>query len=263
MKTKITVSIKAVVVLATLLSLYSAYATEKNPQPAKAVGKSVPGELHQQQAAARLTRYDVKPGYQEQFREALSDYVLHSLLNESNIMAEAYSEQDNPAVLWLIERWTSKDELDKFSNNTQSRSVMTLGEVALIKPARRIYVKDLEPISKQQWRRTAMAADSQITIMLFVDAKPGTQQTFKNVYHIAMPRFRSEPGVVTYQLSQIEEDSTQFVTYEKFRSNDAFRYHLSFPPIQPVVDYLNTSIKKQPFQDGLHHLIEFAPLTRE
>ncbi len=99
--------------------------------------------------------------------------------------------------------------------------------------------------------------------MLFVDAKQGTQHDFKAIYHKAMPQFRSEPGVVTYQLSEIEGDETKFVTYEKFRSDEAFQYHLKFPPIQPVIDYLNTSIKKPPFQDGIHNLIEFAPLTRE
>jgi quinol monooxygenase YgiN len=99
--------------------------------------------------------------------------------------------------------------------------------------------------------------------MLFVDAKPGTQQNFRDTYHIAMPQFRSEPGVVTYQLSEIDGDGTHFVTFEKFRSPDAFQYHLNFPPIQPVIDYLNTSIQEQPFQKGLHTLIEFAPMTRE
>ena len=94
--------------------------------------------------------------------------------------------------------------------------------------------------------------------MLFVDSKVGTEANFKAVYHRAMPQFRSEPGVINYQLSQLEEDSSQFVTYEKFRNEDAFQYHLKFPPIQPVIDYLNTSIKKQPFQTGLHRLIEFA-----
>ena len=212
---------------------------------------------------SRLTRYEVKQGYQEQFRKVLSDYVLHSLSNAGNIMSEAYYEREKPSVLWLIERWAGKNELDKFNDHSPSEAVRSLAEKALEKPVKHIYVKDLEPISKKQWRRTANAKDSQLTILLFVDAKAGTQQTFKNVYHSAMPQFRSEPGVVTYQLSQLEDNDTQFVTYEKFRSNNAFQYHLSFPPIQPVIDYLNTSIKKQPFQDGLHTLIEFTPLTRE
>jgi len=99
--------------------------------------------------------------------------------------------------------------------------------------------------------------------MLFVDSKEGTQAEFKQTYHVAMPQFRSEPGVVTYQLSQVAGDDTKFVTFEKFRSPASFQYHLNFPPIQPVIDYLQTSIKQQPFQRGLHTLIEFAPLTRE
>ena len=97
-----------------------------------------------------------------------------------------------------------------------------------------------------------------IVIMLFVDSKKGTEDDFTKLYDTAMPKFRSEPGVITYGLSQFEDDRTQFVTYEKFRNEDAFKYHLNFPPIQPVLDYLNTSIKRQPFQTGLHRLV---PLT--
>jgi quinol monooxygenase YgiN len=209
---------------------------------------------------ARLTRYEVKQEYQERLRKVLSDYVQQAVSSESNIMAEACYEQQNPSILWLIERWVS---WNKFNNNVQSKAVTALAEMALVKPVKSIHVKDLEPISKQQWRRTANTVDSPLTIMLFVDAKAGTQEIFKHVYHIAMPQFRSEPGVVTYQLSELEDDDTQFVTYEKFRSNDAFQYHLNFPPIKPVIDYLNSGIKKQPFQDGIHRLIEFAPLIRQ
>ena len=212
---------------------------------------------------AKLTRYEVKQEYLETFRKVLSDYVLSSIPVESNIMAEAYYEKENPSILWLIERWVSNDEWKKFNNNAASKAVMRLAEKALVKPFKSIHVKDLEPISKQQWRRTANTVDSPLTIMLFVDAKPGTQEVFKDVYHVAMPQFRGEPGVVTYQLSALEEDDTQFVTYEKFRSNEAFQYHLNFPPIKPVIDYLHSSIKKQPFQDGIHQLVEFAPLIRE
>lgn len=212
---------------------------------------------------AKITRYDVKKEHQEKFQKAVKDYVLKSISNESNIMSEAYFEQDNKSVIWLFERWINQSELDKFRNNSTSKTLKALTKTALVKPEKIIAVKDLEPISKQQWRRASKVGDEQLTIMLFVDAKAGTEQNFKDVYHKVMPEFRSEPGVVTYQLSQLEADKTQFVTFEKFRSKDAFQYHLNFPPIKPVIDYLNTSIKKQPFQDGIHNLIEFAPLIRE
>jgi len=223
------------------------------------------GQTHvnAQNTAARLTRYEVTPAQQETFRKTITDYVLYSLRQGSNIQSEAYYEQENTAVLWIIERWSDRDELEKASRSTPFKAIGSLSKRSLIHPERTFYVKDLEPLLKEQWRIVAKKNDTPITIMLFVDSKAGTEGTFKDVYHKAMPQFRSEPGVINYQLSQLEEDNTRFVTYEKFRGEEAFQYHLHFPPIQPVIDYLETNIKKPPFQDGLHRLIEFAPLIRE
>ncbi|MDR6845970.1 antibiotic biosynthesis monooxygenase [Flavobacterium granuli] len=258
-KTHLSISKIALAIFTTLFVLCSTFATAQNLSK----GKVISEELKNQEMIAKITRYGVKKEFQEKFQKAVSDYVSESLQNDSNIMSEAYFEQDNQTVIWLFERWTNQKELNKFKSSSKSKTVIALEKSALIKPEKVIYVKDLEPISKQEWRRASKAEDNQLTIMLFVDAKPGTEENFKAVYHTAMPQFRSEPGVVTYQLSQLNEDKTQFVTFEKFRSNDAFQYHLNFPPIQPVIDYLNTSIKKQPFQDGIHNLIEFAPLIHE
>lgn len=215
------------------------------------------------ETVGKLTKFEVKAEYLDEFKDALSSYVKTSILKEGNIMSEAYFEKEKPSILWLIERWKNVKESEKFNSDSQAKKISSLAKKALTQPIKIIKVKDLEPLSKEEWRKVSKKEDDQLTIMLFVDAKQGTQQNFKDVYHVAMPQFRSEPGVVTYQLSEFENDPTQFVTYEKFRGDDAFQYHLKFPPIQPVIDYLNTSIKKQPFQDGIHNLIEFAPLTRE
>lgn len=211
---------------------------------------------------ARLVRYEVKAAQQETFRKVISEYVIHSMKQESNILSEAYYEEENTSVLWIIERWSNKEAFEKIRKSSAMTLVERMAETALAKPAKIIYVKDLEPLTKDQWRRVADKNDKPITIMLFVDSKAGTENEFKKVYHSAMPQFRTEPGVVNYQLSQLNDDSTQFVTYEKFRNEAAFQYHLKFPPIQPVIDYLETSIKKQPFQNGIHRLIEFTPMTR-
>ena|GEM_PF-43219 len=206
-----------------------------------------------------LTQYEVKKSYTKKFRKLLHKYVRQAIADKNNIMAEAYYEQENPSILWVVERWDSKNGLENRRNGTKFKWTKLLAEKKLVQPAKTIYVNDMYPISKNEWRKAPQKDDKPITIMLFVDSKVGTEGTFKEAYHTAMPQFRSEPGVINYQLSQLEDDSTQFVTYEKFRSEDAFQYHLNFPPIRPVIDYLNTSIKKQPFQTGLHRLIPFAP----
>ncbi|RYF93830.1 MAG: hypothetical protein EOO00_05895, partial [Chitinophagaceae bacterium] len=175
------------------------------------------------QHIARLTRYEVKPASQEDFRKAMSAHVVSSLKNPSNILSEAYHEEADTSVLWLIERWSSREALDRSDKERLYKSIDALAANALKQPVKKIFVKDLEPLSKQQWRTVAGKEDQPITIMLFVDAKPGTEPVFKKIYHTAMPAFRSEPGVINYQLSQLEEDSTQFVTYEKFRSEKGFQ----------------------------------------
>jgi quinol monooxygenase YgiN len=227
--------------------------------PSKTLGQIVVKEKEtgSTEVAAILTRYDVKKGYEHMFQKVLKNYVAYALVNKHNIMAEAYSEQEQPSVMWVIERWNSKDDFDKSGKTHPFGAISSLSKKALLKPAQAIWVKDLEPVSRQQWRTAPAKADKPITIMLFVDAKPGTEHSFQEIYHKVMPQFRSETGVINYQLSQLLGNSTQFVTYEQFRSEDAFQYHLKFPPIQPVIDYLNTSIIKQPFQTGLHRLVPF------
>ncbi|GAB3926417.1 antibiotic biosynthesis monooxygenase [Larkinella terrae] len=215
------------------------------------------------ESVAVLTRYEVKKEYRNLFRKAIRRYVKRARARETNIMAEAYREQDHSSVLWVVERWSSQSDFNRMRAGSRYKLLQLLAGKKLNQPTREIAIKDLEPVSKSDWRRVPEKQDKPITIMLFVDSQPGTEANFKAVYHTAMPQFRAEPGVINYQLSQVEGDNARFVTYEKFRNEEAFQYHLNFPPIQPVIDYLNTSIKQQPFQTGLHRLIEFAPMKRK
>ncbi|MCF0068831.1 antibiotic biosynthesis monooxygenase [Dyadobacter sp. CY261] len=212
---------------------------------------------------ARLTRFEVKQEREQEFRKILTEAVSFAMTLEGNIMVEAYHEVDQPLVLWFLERWVGPEDLEKFSKSNQGRSLEAMRKEALIKPPKTYVLRDLESLTKQQWRAVPRREDKPLTVMLFVDARVGTQQQFKDTYHIAMPKFRGETGVVTYQLSEIEGDGTQFVTYEKFRNPDAFQYHLNFPPVKPVIEYLESNVKHPPFQNGLHNLVEIAPMTRE
>lgn len=237
--------------------------TGQNPQSAKAVGEAVVELLRADEPVAALTRYEVKKGYRKLFCRAIRRYVKRAMAQETNIMAEAYREQENSSVLWVMERWSSQNGLNRMRAGAGYKRIQLFSEKKLTRPVKEITIRDLEPVLKKEWRRTPEKQDKPITIMLFVDSKPGTETDFKAVYHTAMPQFRGEPGVINYQLSQVEDNISQFVTYEKFRNEEAFQYHLKFPPIQPVIDYLNSSIQKQPFQSGLHRLIEFAPVKRK
>lgn len=237
--------------------------TGQNPQSAQALGEAVLEQLRAAEVIGKITRYEVKPAHLESFRKALTGYVGQASGDEGNLLAEAYHERDQPSVLWLIERWAHRNDLDRFGRHSAAKALESLQGDALGTAVETYLVKDLAPIPKKEWRRAPRAEDQPLTVMLFVDSKPGTQDDFMATYQIALPKFRSQPGVVTYQLSRIEGEETKFVTYEKFRSPAAFQAHLDFPPIKPVLGYLQTSIRKQPFQDGLRLLVELAPASRE
>lgn len=227
-------------------------------------GLSNPVAVAQAQShAVRLVRYEVKQSEMEPFKNALRNLVLQALSQPGNIMAEAHFEQDRPNVLWLIERWENPKAQRRFYKKPVAVTLQSLEEKSLLGAVRVIEMDDLMPLSKKQWRASANKEEDPLVIMLFVDAQPGTEQEFRNRYEVAMPEFRSETGVVTYQLSVLRHDVTQFVTYEKFRDEAAFQYHLNFPPIMPVLDFLNHHIENPPFQDSVHRLIEFAPMNKD
>ncbi len=211
----------------------------------------------------QLTAYSVKPDYQNPMRQALSTYVLQALKTEGNVMAEAYAEIDNPAVLWLIERWGNQQALAALQEGNQAKAVDRLTKEGLTAPAEKLSVTDLEPLSRQDWLRQPNSGDNPMTVMLFVDARPGTQDEFRKRYHAAMPAIRSEAGVITYQLTQLDGAETRFLTYEKFRNAEALQTHLKFPPVGPILDFLHTSITNPPFEKGLHKLTLFAPVSQE
>jgi quinol monooxygenase YgiN len=200
-----------------------------------------------------LTQYHVKISYQDKFLGVLSEYTISSLSATGNIMAAAYYEQGDACIMWTIERW---DDQANYKNNRESAAAKEVGALArtgLASPVETIFMEDLELHSKQ-------TGHNAITIMLMVDVKDGTEDLFISLNHEVMSSLRHEPGVLSFQLSQVVRHKTRFIIYKKFRNWDAFQYHLKDPVLGPVLEFLQTSIKEPPFEKGYHHLIQFAPL---
>ena len=127
-KTHLSISKMALVIFTALFVLCGTFATAQNLSK----GNVTSEELKNQEMIAKITRYELKKEFQEKFQKAVSNYVLESLLNDRNIMSEAYFEQDNQAVIWLFERWTNQKELNKFKSNPKSKTVIELEKSALL-----------------------------------------------------------------------------------------------------------------------------------
>ena len=100
-----------------------------------------------------ITRYEIQDNAKNQIAKALDKYVQQALANENNIMAEVFQEQEDPFVLWLLERWGNKDKFEDFSQSTQVKALLTLPKTELVQPVKTYHLKDLAPLSKSEWRK--------------------------------------------------------------------------------------------------------------
>jgi len=206
--------------------------------------------------AVVLKQYQVKTSWQNKFGEVLSGYVLSSGGAPGNIMAEAYYEQGDASIIWVIERWTNEAFYKMNSKSAAAKMVNGLAEVGLAKPVEIIFLEDLEGIS----REAPSEDDQPLTIMLLTDLKAGKGNRFRSINREMISAFRNESGLLAFTLSRMAHHRTRFVIYKKFRNLNAFQHHLKDPAVRPVMEFLQTAVKEPPFEKGYHHLIQLAPL---
>lgn len=206
-----------------------------------------------------LTQYQVKTSCRHQFLEALSEYIFNSGRAMGNIQAEAYYEKGNAGIMWTIERWSDRSFYKMNRRTDAAKVVSALTKIGLVSPVETMLLKDLELLSKEVAGNPPTAHQQPITVMLLVDVKAGTENHFRSINQVLLSAFRNEPGVLLFQLSQVAYHKYRFIVFKKFRNWDAFKYHLTDPALEPVIQFLQTSIKQPPFEKGYHHLIQFSP----
>lgn len=200
---------------------------------------------------AVLTQYHVKTSYQDQFFKVLSQYTLSSIGSAGNVMAEAYYERSDICVMWIIERWNCRTSYENNKRSIAAKAIGALVKVGIAEPVKIFFLQELEIFSKE------ISRDA-LTILLFVDVRPGTEKRFRSINRDLMPVLRQAPGVLLFQLSQIVAHKTRFVVYKKLRNWETFQYHLKEPALAPLMKFLQTSIAAPPFENGYHHLIQFG-----
>ncbi|PSL23351.1 quinol monooxygenase YgiN [Chitinophaga ginsengisoli] len=206
--------------------------------------------------AVVLKQYQVKTFWQNKIGEVLSAYVLSSGRAPGNIMAEAYYEQGDAAIIWVIERWSNEAFYKMNSKSAAAKMVNGLAELGLAELVEIVFLEDLEGISREAPRDD----DQPLTIMLLADLKAGTEDRFRSINQEMISAFRKESGLLVFTLSRMVHHKTRFVIYKKFRNLNAFQHHLKDPAVQPVLEFLQTAVKEPPFEKGYHHLIQLAPL---
>lgn len=209
-----------------------------------------------------MSQYQAKASYQTELFQLLSEYVFSSRRAVGNIMMEGYYELGDASIMWIVERWTSEKYYEENKSSTAAKNINDLEKTLVVSPVETVFLTDLELLIKDN-SQNKMEKGQQMCVMLFVDVKQGSEDYFRSINRDVITAFRNEPGVLILRLSQFTNDKTRFVVYKKFKNKDSFQLHLRSAAIVPVIKFLQTSVKEQPFEKGYRHLIEFTPIIIE
>jgi quinol monooxygenase YgiN len=66
-----------------------------------------------------------------------------------------------------------------------------------------------------------------IVVVATVKLVEGKGKEYEQEYHKIAPKVRKDPGVITYVLNRHAKNPNQFLWYEKYESEEAFKYHIS------------------------------------
>ena len=90
-------------------------------------------------------------------------------------------------------------------------------------------------------------------VLYAAKAKPGKVQELRNLFVNMVTGSRNDPGCISYEVHEVEEDPSTFVLYEQWMSADFFASHLETPPLRELKAKADELIEGG-FEAGMRHL---------
>lgn len=87
-------------------------------------------------------------------------------------------------------------------------------------------------------------SESKLSVVAYVEAKPGMEEQVKNCLHALVEPTRNEAGCFNYDLHQSEDNPALFVFYENWTNKAALDQHLETPHVKAFLDQADTLLAK-------------------
>ena len=85
----------------------------------------------------------------------------------------------------------------------------------------------------------------EITIIVPVNAKPEFKEKVRGKLLELTVLTNQEPGNICYRLHQVEDDSCQFIIYEKWKDQAALDFHMNQDYLKAFLDESNTLLAEE------------------
>jgi quinol monooxygenase YgiN len=93
-----------------------------------------------------------------------------------------------------------------------------------------------------------------IVITAFMKAKEGNGDDLEKVIQAFAPKFLKDPGCVMYQVHRRVDNLNNFFFYEKYKDDEALKYHSSAPHFKEMF------VAMKPFLEGKAEIAMFKEI---
>ncbi|KMQ68745.1 hypothetical protein ACM39_05480 [Chryseobacterium sp. FH2] len=201
-----------------------------------------------------LVTFNVKAEQKEALRKALIADKNGALNEKGNISMELFEHKDKPNTFYLFERWDSQKSLDEHFTKKYATDVLELNKTTLAKPMEILYLHDVSPLSKNEIK-SPLSGDTPVDLVVIFKVKDGMQETFINQFQKSIVNSRPEQGNIEFFFHTVPGDNTNFVLYERWRSQAAIDFHFAQLYTKELFEMFKSALE-QPIEEYLNFITE-------
>jgi quinol monooxygenase YgiN len=101
-----------------------------------------------------------------------------------------------------------------------------------------------------------------LSLVVIFTVKDGTQERFIQQFQKSVLNSRPETGNIAFHFYMVNESTTKFVLYERWRSQAALDFHFAQPYTKELFELFKTALTK-PVEESLHFITETGFEKRE
>jgi quinol monooxygenase YgiN len=208
------------------------------------------------QQIVMLVTFKIKPEMVDTFKQALWNDLINARQEPGCISMHLFEAKDDPNTLFFFERWQNQLALDNHFAQPYTKSVLELAETSLFSLIEILYLEDLAPLPVEDVQFVDSKSDGVDLVVIF-EVKEGMQERFKEQFLNSVKYSRPEPGCVAFHIHAVQTEKNKFVLYERWRSQEAFDFHLDQSYTQELFETFNVTLAK-PVEECLIYINELA-----
>ncbi|MFD1552664.1 hypothetical protein DNU06_09140 [Putridiphycobacter roseus] len=206
------------------------------------------------ETVTQLVKFTVKMDHVQEFKKATVNSLNLSLEEEGNIAMKLYTDDNNPAIIYVYSQWENKEAYKIHGDKPHTKELSKVVKKSLATKPEIMVLGNTKPFPVAS--KELASEDKEETLFFIFKVKDGYQDRVIKQFEKHIKNTRKEKGNLFFNLYTVEGDSTTFVVYENWRNAAAiWDIHMNQPYAKETGALLNEAIVGE-MNDGMNFVSE-------